>query len=93
MINDQELVFTGSPVQCPSGPNLLAEGHDLPDLFLSTNGPQCDYNRHEENCSVNDKQQSCPLHFKLRENCCGGRSLQQMLEVTIISIPFLFTYW
>jgi len=71
---------TGSPVQCPSGPNLLAEGHDLPDLCLSTNGPQCDYNRHEENCSVNDKQQSCPLHFKLRENCCGGRSLQQMLE-------------
>ena len=24
----------------------------------------------------------CPIHIKLRENCCIGRSLQQMLEVT-----------
>lgn len=71
---------SGSPVQGQSGSNLLPEGHDLSDLYPPTNGHQCDYNRHEEGFSVNNKQIACPLHFKLRENCCSGRSLQQMLE-------------
>lgn len=78
-------MFTGSPVQRQSGPNLMPEGHDLPDLFLPTSSHQCDYNHHEEGFSVSGKQLPCPLHFKLRENCCSGRSLQQMLEVFITS--------
>jgi len=27
---------------------------------------------------------TCPVHFKLRENCRNGRSLQQMLDVSLV---------
>jgi len=93
MINEiMKLLLAGSPVQGQSGSNLLPEGHDLSDLYPPTNGHQCDYNRHEEGFSVNNKQIACPLHFKLRENCCSGRSLQQMLEVfSYLVLYFLIT--
>lgn len=52
--------------------------------------PECSSEEHckcgnEESCVEHhgaSQVNRCPIHIKLRENCCIGRSLQQMLEVT-----------
>lgn len=33
---------------------------------------------------------TCPVHFKLRENCRNGRSLQQMLDVSLVILSLTF---
>lgn len=68
----------GSPVQCRPSPSPVPEG--LPEDHCN-----CDDLDHEdvEQRANLGRGSRCPIHIRLRENCRNGRSLQQMLEVSI----------
>lgn len=75
----------GSPVQCRPSPSPVPECHDLSECEAHCNcvPEEDESHRNDEMARSLNERPSCPIHFKLRENCRNGRSLQQMLEVCI----------
>ena len=88
--NQGYLLYLGSPVQCRPSPSPVLEGNDFADEECV-----CAVDCAEDSNGARNGCQSttpCPIHFKLRDNCRSGRSLQQMLEVFTIRFKLHFRF-
>lgn len=80
-------------MQCRPSPSPVLEGNDFAeeDQCVCALGDDDEGRRGINGRSGCHSTAPCPIHFKLRDNCRSGRSLQQMLEVLIHAFYFGFS--